>query len=391
LPTSLFEPARGQRVPVHAWARDATADTIRQLVAIASRPYVVGHVAAMADAHVAHGVAVGTVFATERVVVPRALGGDLGCGVAASRLSLEGHDLDRDTLEHIVRDLGRAIPTGDASHRGKGVAVPDALLESELSTHALARTRDSMAPIHLGTLGGGNHFVEIDRDADDGVWLLVHSGSRGLGAAVAAHHVRAAEGFDTDPLAGLPEDHPEGSRYMADQTWALAFARANRDALRERAIDVIADVVGRDVHVEEHLDVNHNYVARETWANDGEGSRELLVHRKGAVHVPRGTRALVPGSMATASYVVEGLGCALAWDSCSHGAGRVLTRKEARARIRPEALARDMRRIVWPSHLARQLVEESPAAYRNIGDVLDDQRDLVVRERRMSPLAVLKG
>lgn len=348
----------------------------------------------MADAHVAHGVAVGTVFATERVVVPRALGGDLGCGVAASRLSLGGCDLDRETLERIIVDLARAIPTGDASHRGKGVVVPDSLLAPELSTNALARTRDAMAPRHLGTLGGGNHFVEIDRDADDGVWLLVHSGSRGLGAAVAAHHVRAAEAFDPDPLAGLPEDHPEGARYFDDQSWALAFARANRDALRDRALEVIADVVGREVHADEHLDVHHNYVARETWPRDGEGaedSRDLLVHRKGAVHVPKGARALVPGSMATASYVVEGLGCALAWDSCSHGAGRVLTRKEARARIRPEALAREMRRIVWPAHLARHLVEESPAAYRDIGDVLDDQRDLVVRERRMVPLAVLKG
>lgn len=173
---------------------------------------------------------------------------------------------------------------------------------------------------------------------------------------------------------------------MVDQTWALAFARANRDALRDRALAVIADVVGRDVCVDEHLDVHHNYVARERWDD-----RELLVHRKGAVHVPEGTRALVPGSMATASYVVVGLGCALAWDSCSHGAGRVLTRREARARIRPDALAREMRRIVWPSHLARRLVEEAPAAYRDIGDVLDDQRDLVARDRRMVPLAVLKG
>lgn len=386
MPTSIFQPARGQRVPVHVWARDASEDTIRQLLSIASRPYVVGHVAAMADAHVAHGVAVGTVFATERVVVPRALGGDLGCGVAASRLSLAGCDLDRDTLERIVHDLGRAIPTGDAAHRGKGIAVPESLLAPDLSTHALARARDAMAPRHLGTLGGGNHFLEIDRDADDGVWLLVHSGSRGLGAAVAAHHVRAAEALDPDVLAGLREDHAEGARYFDDQTWALAFARANRDALRDRALEVIADIVRRDVHADEHLDVHHNYVAHERWDD-----RELLVHRKGAVAVPRGARALVPGSMATASYVVEGLGCALAWDSCSHGAGRVLTRKEARARIHPEALARDMRRIVWPAHLARQLVEESPAAYRDIGDVLDDQRDLVARERRMVPLAVLKG
>lgn len=245
MPTTIFEPARGQRVPVHVWARAATDDTIRQLVRIASRPYVVSHVAAMADAHVANGVAVGTVFATERVVVPRALGGDLGCGVAAARLGLDSGELDRMTLERIVRDLERAIPAGAATHRGRGIAVPDALFAPELSTHALARTRVALAPKHLGTLGGGNHFLEIDADAEGGTWLLVHSGSRGLGAAVASHHVRAAEALDSDPLAGVTEDQPQGRRYLDDQTWALAFARANRDALRDRALDVIASVVAR--------------------------------------------------------------------------------------------------------------------------------------------------
>jgi tRNA-splicing ligase RtcB len=340
----------------------------------------------MADAHVAHGVAVGTVFATARTVVPRALGGDLGCGIAASRLSLDAGALDRRTLERAIAALGKAIPAGDASHRGAGVGVPDALYEGALSTHALLRSRDALARKHLATLGGGNHFLEIDRDADGNAWLLVHSGSRGLGSAIAAHHVRAAEARSSDPLAGLDTESDEGRAYLGDLGWALAFARANRDALAARALDVLAEIVGGPVVVEERLDVHHNYVAREEW--DGEA---LFVHRKGAVSVPRGARALIPGSMATSSHVVEGLGCARAFDSCSHGAGRVLTRTEARARIRPAALARDMRRVVWPEHLARRLVEEAPSAYRDIGEVLDDQRDLVKRERRLSPLAVLKG
>jgi tRNA-splicing ligase RtcB (3'-phosphate/5'-hydroxy nucleic acid ligase) len=383
---TIFDPARGQRVPVHLWARDASEDTIKQLVRIASRPYVVRHVAAMADAHVAHGVAVGTVFATANTVVPRALGGDLGCGIAATRLSLPAGALDRPSLERIVDALGRAIPAGDAVHRGGGVPVPDALLEVELSTQALVRTRAALAKKHLATLGGGNHFLELDRDAEGEAWLLVHSGSRGLGAAIAAHHAQAADGGNGDPLAGIDSETPAGRAYLDDLAWALAFARANRDSLARRALSVIAEVLRTDVLAEEHLDVHHNYVARETW--DGE---PLLVHRKGAVCVPQGARALVPGSMATASYVVQGLGCALAFDSCSHGAGRVLTRTEARARVRPQALAQAMRRIVWPEHLARRLVEEAPSAYRDITDVLDDQRDLVVRERRLEPIAVLKG
>ena len=390
MPQRVFEEARGQRVAVHVWARDASEDTLRQLVNIASRPYVARHVAAMADAHVAHGVAVGTVFATERTVVPRALGGDLGCGIAATRLTIGQRNLDRGTLERAVKALGRAIPAGDAVHRGAGVAVPDALHEASLSTQSLLRTRDALCKKHLATLGGGNHFLELDRDADGGVWLLVHSGSRGLGAAIAAHHVRAAEAVDSDPLAGIDAQSDAGRAYLADHGWALAFARANRDAITRRALEVLADVTGLDVtasaDARENLDVHHNFVAPEVW--DGE---TLLVHRKGAVHVPKGTRALVPGSMATASYVVEGLGCPLAFDSCSHGAGRVLTRTRARANIRPAALARDMRRIVWPEHLARKLVEEAPSAYRSITDVLEDQRELVARERRLEPIAVLKG
>ena len=391
MPHILFDEARGQRVPVHLWALDATDETLAQLMRIASQPYVVRHVAAMADAHVAHGVAVGTVFATERTLVPRALGGDLGCGIAATRLSLGAADLDRRTLQRIVDALGRAIPAGDGVHRGAGVSVPDALQSGVLSTHALLRTRDALAKKHLATLGGGNHFLELDRDADGGAWLLVHSGSRGLGAAIAAHHVRAAEARDearggADVIAGLDVDTAEGRAYFDDVTWALAFARANRDALARRALEVLADVTGAEVEALEHLDVHHNFVARETW--DGE---ELLVHRKGAVCVPRGTRALIPGSMATASYVVEGLGCAMAFDSCSHGAGRVLTRSQARATVHPQALARDMRRIVWPEHLARKLVEEAPGAYRAIGEVLDAQDDLVKREKRLEPIAVLKG
>ncbi|MBX3192668.1 MAG: RtcB family protein, partial [Labilithrix sp.] len=183
MPRSIYEPARGQRVPVHVWARDASEQTIRQLTYLASRPYVTRHVAAMADAHVAHGVAVGTVFATRDTLVPRALGGDLGCGISATRLDLDAASLDRATLETLIARLGRAVPAGDAVHRGRGVDVPDALMGAPLSTHALLRTRDALSKKHLATLGGGNHFLEIDRDADGGAWLLVHSGSRGLGAA----------------------------------------------------------------------------------------------------------------------------------------------------------------------------------------------------------------
>jgi tRNA-splicing ligase RtcB len=298
----IFEPERGQRVPVRVWARTTAPETIRQLQRLASQPYVVDFVAGMADAHVSEGVAVGSVFATERSLVPRALGGDLGCGMSAIRLTIAADGVDRQTLEAVVCALGRAIPTGEATHRGRGVAVPDDLLASSLSTRTLEHTREALACRHLGTLGGGNHFLELDRDADGSIWLLVHSGSRGLGTAVAEHHARVAEGDGAHDLASLDVTTEQGAAYFNDLTWALAFAKANRQTLETRALEVLHDALPVTLDPSERIDIHHNFVARETWFG-----RELLVHRKGAVAVPSGTTALVPGSMGTASYIVEGL------------------------------------------------------------------------------------
>jgi tRNA-splicing ligase RtcB len=333
---------------------------------------------------VTDGIAVGTVFATEHAVVPRALGGDLGCGMSAIRIGVEA-DLDRRVLARVVADLSRAIPTGDATHRGAGVEVPDGLLAPPLSTRSLEHTREALARRHLGTLGGGNHFVEIDRDADGGLWLLVHSGSRGLGAAIAGHHAKAAGGA-ASALAALDVREEAGAAYLADLQWALAFARENRRRLATRAVEVLGDVVGAALAPEEVVDVHHNFVARERWLD-----RDLLVHRKGAAAVPKGALALIPGSMGTASYVVEGLGCEASFGSCSHGAGRVMSRREARERVQPAAMARAMRHVVYPEGMDRALVEEAPAVYRDVREVLEDQEDLVVRRTRVEPIAVLKG
>jgi tRNA-splicing ligase RtcB len=380
----IHEPERGQRVPVRIWARSISKETVAQLQRLASQSYVVEFVAAMADAHLSEGVAVGSVFATENTVVPAALGGDLGCGMSAIPLGLDAGRLDRRALTALVKTLERAIPTGDATHRGRGVAVPDALVAPALSTRSLSHVREALSPRHLGTLGGGNHFLELDRDPEGSVWLLIHSGSRGLGAAVAAHHGRAA-GSD-GRLPGLDTSDERGAAYVNDLSWALDFARANRRALAERALTVLGESYDVGCRPDEWVDIHHNFVARETWCG-----RPLWIHRKGAVSVPKGTRALIPGSMGTASYIVEGLGHPDSFGSCSHGAGRVMSRKEARASIRTASLAEAMRRVVYPDWLARQMVEEAPRAYRDIREVLDDQEDLVKRRIRLEPIAVLKG
>lgn len=265
--------------------------------------------------------------------------------------------------------------------------MPDALLETPLSTSALEHTRAALTSRHLGTLGGGNHFVELDRDAEGDLWLLVHSGSRGLGGAIATHHARAAQGLGlASSLAGLDTESAAGAAYVADLSWALDFARANRRALVTRAREIVADALGVAPNADDVLDVHHNFVARERWLD-----RDVWVHRKGAVAAPEGARLLVPGSMGTASYVVVGRGNPLAYGSSAHGAGRVMSRTEARSTIRERAHQAAMREVVVPRGLGASLIEESPLAYRDIVEVLDDQRDLVTREVRLEPLAVLKG
>lgn len=386
-------------VPIRSWAHDADSDTLRQFQRLASMPYVVEHVAAMADAHMASGVAVGTVFATTDAIIPGALGGDIGCGMSATRLELScrAGELTRETLQRGLSRLQAAIPVGDAAHR-RNVAVPDALMAAPLSTRALERVRSRLAPRHLGTLGGGNHFVELDRDAEGGLWLLVHSGSRGLGGAIAAHHAGATASLDA--LAPLPFDDGRARAYVLDHTWALQFAQANRARLAERAAQALAGAFDVPIQARPPIDVPHNFVRTEHWLG-----RDVWVHRKGAAPAHHGQLALVPGSMGTASYLVEGLGASQSFGSCSHGAGRTMSRSEARRQVSLASFEASMRDVVYRGTIEGRgrasrkldrggggaLLEEAPRAYRDIRKVVAAQADLIRPVLRLEPLLVLKG
>ncbi|MCU0695969.1 MAG: RtcB family protein [Myxococcaceae bacterium] len=373
--TPLVLPTR--HAPLWVWRRTLPDDTRKQLVSLAERPWVRHHVAVMPDAHGSGHVAVGTVFVTDDVIVPGALGDDLGCGVTAVRLATSANELARRDLEALLRHWTGCIPIGDGVHRGR--AGP---LTFGLSTNALERQARRLAPRHLGTLGGGNHFVELDRAHDDSVWLLVHSGSRGLGGAIGHHHQRVAGG----PLEPLALTSPEGRACWNDLHVAFEFARNNRAALLASALDGVRAVLGLGADESSRLDLHHNFVARETHAGD-----VLLVHRKGAIRATRETLALIPGSMGTASYLVRGLGHPASFESASHGAGRVMTRREARTRVPRAKLVRHLRHVVFDVDRAESLVEEAPSVYRPIREVLEDEADLVEPVLRLEPLVVLKG
>ncbi len=365
-------------VPVLVWSSALSKDTRAQLVKLAEQPWALHHVAAMPDAHVSDRVAVGTVFATRDVIVPGALGTDLGCGVSAIRFDSPG-DLEADQLEALLREWTRSIPTGDEQRR-QPLDV-GALLEAPLSTHELERARTRLLPRHLGTLGGGNHFIELDRAHDGSIWLLVHSGSRGLGGAIGDHHVRVAGGS----LKALQLDTLPGAACWSDTQWALTFAKENRRALVNEALVAVETLLGLKPVPGSLVDLHHNVASLE----EHFGTR-CVVHRKGAIHAGAGTLALIPGSMGTASYLVRGLGEPRAFCSASHGAGRVMTRTEARRRISQRHFERQLRSVVW-DRSRPHLVEEAPSAYRDVVEVLEDEADLVTRVLRLEPLVVLKG
>ena len=302
--SELYATSGEMRVPVRAWGRDLPEGGLRLLRQLAAEPYVSEHVAGMPDLHPSQSVAVGTVFATERHLVPSALGDDLGCGLCAIRFDFEAASLDRPALETLLAALGARIPVGESTHRrGVAVPVPDSLRTRPLSTRALESTRERLCAKQLGTLGGGNHFVELDCDADGKLWLLVHSGSRGLGAAIGNHHAAVAHTRGVGLVRALAVYEEEGSNCLEDFSWALLFARANRDALLAAATEVVTERTRVAPDRSTYLDVLHNFAQPEVHFG-----RQLWVHRKGAIAAPYGQRTLIAGTMGTASYVVEGLG-----------------------------------------------------------------------------------
>lgn len=374
------------RVPLRMWACKVDAASLKLLKRLACNRHLAGPIAVMPDVHAAGTVCVGTVLASATAVFPTAIGEDLGCGMRVQTFEVEASALTRERLERVLAGLDATIPTGRKSHRIPQ-PWPHGLRQQELSTQALDHERKGLGARHLGTLGGGNHFVELQRDTGGGLWVTVHSGSRGIGAAIAAHHARVARGRSPAECLPLLELGSISARlFMADLRWALAFAAANRERMLSCVHTVLSQVLGSAITPGVCHDMPHNVIAFEP--HDG---RMFAIHRKGAMPAYAGVRGVLPGSMGTASYIVEGLGAAAAYASCSHGAGRQLSRREAREKITVRQLRAELRGVVFNGALEHALVEEAPSAYKDLKRVLNEQTDLVRPLLRLEPLAVLKG
>ena len=382
-------------VPVKIWTDRVEESAERQLTALARLPFVVRHIAAMPDVHYAPGATVGSVFATRDALLPTAVGSDIGCGMLAQPFDLRAAELSPTFLREVHEAVKRHIPTGLAHHRAP--QSWEGLEDDRRYTRAVAPHIRERGAWHLGSLGGGNHFIELCQDSMGLVWLLLHSGSRGPGGAVAKHHVARALALreklalkTTRDLPALPLDTQEGQDYLTDLSWAQDYAAENREQMARAFVDLLADLLHKRLRLDLRFDpaarinIHHNYAAREEV-----GGEMVWVHRKGATRAGAGELGIIPGSMATGSYIVRGLGNAESFNSCAHGAGRAMSRGDALRAITVEAFAHKMRGIV--AEVGREYLDEAPQAYKDLDTVLHHQSDLVAPVQRLRTIMNVKG
>jgi tRNA-splicing ligase RtcB len=377
----ITTPARTKQVQAW-WSEPPDAEVKAALDRLLHTPDVV-HVAVMPDVHLAEDVCIGVVLASASTLFPAAVGGDIGCGMATIELGVDAETLDDPrTAARVLDGFANGVPVMRHARRD-APELPAALRDADVGSPELDALRRREGALQLGTLGRGNHFLELQADEDGGLWLVVHSGSRGLGPAIRAAHEAAAHGGG---LFGIAAQTPEGAAYLADVQWALAYADASRSHMLEVATGVLRRELGATPREDTLVRCHHNFVRRET-----HGGRELWVHRKGANAAAEGEPGIIPGSMGTATYHVEGRGCAAALCSSSHGAGRAMSRARARRVIGTRRLHEELRGIWYDHRLASQLCEEAPGAYKDIGAVMRAQGELVKIVRRTRPVLVYKG
>jgi tRNA-splicing ligase RtcB (3'-phosphate/5'-hydroxy nucleic acid ligase) len=382
-----------------SWASILEEQTRQQAVATSALPFVHPHLALMPDAHWGMGSTVGSVIPTDDVVMPAAVGVDIGCGMAAVRTHLTARDVRRvGSLTPLRTAIEREVPVSMGRYR-------DALSEDarrrvgELEERA---ARDGVDPdsyagnwrLQLGTLGSGNHFIEVCLDESDRVWVFLHSGSRGVGNKIAKKHVGVARRLCAmwhvplphPDLAYLPEGTDEFAAYLRDLRWAQAFAAANRAEMVDRVVACLGEWAGTGIRAEETINCHHNYTEREKHFG-----RQRWLTRKGAINAEQGRRGLIPGSMGTRSYVVTGKGNPAAFRSAPHGAGRNFSRTEARRRFTVAQLSEAMAGIEWRSDNAEAFLDEIPGAYKDVDVVMADAADLVDIDHTLRQILNVKG
>lgn len=387
----------GGRVPIRLWAsaHEVESDALRQLKAVASLPWVAHHVAVMPDVHVGRGATVGSVIAMRGAVAPAAVGVDIGCGMSAVKTSLQAEHLP-DNLRELRLAIEAAVPVGRRQHTApiwqSSLAwrgATESLLERFQTLEPEVQNLGARLQFQLGSLGGGNHFIELCLDTKGAVWLMLHSGSRFIGAALAEHHMSVAARLlhnrdlaDPD-LAVFLADSPGFDAYRRALYWAQAYAALNRALMLERLQQLLLErwpQVGFDPAVSCH----HNYVAEEQHYGE-----QLLVTRKGAIRAGAGELGIIPGSMGAQSFIVRGRGNPLSFESASHGAGRRMSRGRARQAFTAKDLAYQTRGVECRKDAG--VIDEAPKAYKDIRRVMEQQQDLVEIVAELKQVVCVKG
>jgi RNA-splicing ligase RtcB len=361
-----------------SWASEIDEGTIRQAEKTARLPIVEGHVALMPDAHVGIGATVGSVIPTKNAVIPSAVGVDIGCGMIAAELDVMESQLP-DNLEPLLGRIEKAIPAGVGQGHDRVARNADKWLTEHKPASDLAADKTSRVLKQFGTLGSGNHFFELCIDERQRVWVVLHSGSRGIGNMLATQHIAKARTLAKDlelrledpDLAYFVEGTPEFDAYIGDMLWSQEYARANRDQMMDNAMREVLAFIGTGRETQ-RINCHHNFTQREV-----HNGVETWITRKGAIKADVTDLGVIPGSMGTRSYIVRGKGNEASWMSCSHGAGRRHSRTKAKKLYTTADLAEQMKGKVWLSKRADALVDEIPAAYKDIDQVMADQADLV--------------
>jgi tRNA-splicing ligase RtcB len=379
-----------------SWASVLDDETLEQAKRASQLPFIYPHLALMPDAHLGKGATVGSVIPTLGAIIPAAVGVDIGCGMIAVRTQFTADDVrGRGDLASLREAVERSIPLSAGNYNGSIYDQETSGRIEALERHQSVDSAQRIAPnwrLQLGSLGSGNHFVELSLDEEDRVWLFLHSGSRGVGNKIAQRHIKVARELAAkywiplpDPdLAYLAEGTEEFWSYIRDLRWAQYFALLNREEMMHRVIHRVQDWTGREVQASETVNTHHNYTVKEEHFG-----KEVWLSRKGAIDASAGTPGLIPGSMGTRSYVVTGKGNKLALNSSPHGAGRQYSRSKARKLYTVEELEAAMAGIEWRRTAA--VLDEIPAAYKDIDVVMEDAKDLVEVKHTLRQIVNVKG
>lgn len=386
-------------VPVKIWTRDIDLKSIDQLKNVARLPFVFHHVAAMPDVHAGMGATIGSVIATKEAVIPAAVGVDIGCGMLAARTNLTKHTFNERKLQRLMQEILFRVPVGFAQRSKENTRWKSCEPFEEPLKEILSHEPTMLDPMvksewhaQLGTLGGGNHFIELTADEEERLWIMLHSGSRGIGNIMASFFIARAKTLAKENgeelsdiyLASLKEGTEDFDWYMKAAHWAQDYAMANRQIILEDVLEALR-VLKPSTELEgEIVNCHHNYVAQEEHFGE-----TIWVTRKGAIRAGLGEKGIIPGSMGARSYIVEGLGNEESFCSSSHGAGRKMSRTEAKKRFSVNDLKAQTKGVVCRKDAG--VLDEIPKAYKSIEAVMAQQSDLTKTIHELKQILCIKG